>query len=89
MLWGVEFVADPTTKAPFPPPADVGRRVGDAAFERGVILYPGHGGADGTAGDHLLVAPPFVIMAEEIAQVAEVLGQAVAVATVSLSEPVE
>lgn len=85
MMWGVEFVADRKTKAPFPAPANVGQRVSDLAFERGVILYPGHGAVDGVAGDHLMVAPPFVISPEEIGQVVEVLDEAIAATVGSLS----
>jgi adenosylmethionine-8-amino-7-oxononanoate aminotransferase len=77
MMWGVEFVADRATRAPFPPQANFGQRVCDLAFERGLILYPGHGGVDGTAGDHLMVAPPFVIAEQEIDQVAQVLRETI------------
>lgn len=73
MLWGVEFVADRETKAPFPPEVRFGRRVGDLAFERGVIFYPGHGSVDGVRGDHVLVAPPFVITEGEIDELVDVL----------------
>jgi adenosylmethionine-8-amino-7-oxononanoate aminotransferase len=77
MMWGVEFVADRATRAPFPPLANFSQRVSDLALERGVIVYPGHGGIDGVSGDHLMVAPPFVVTAEEIAQVVEVLGETI------------
>jgi adenosylmethionine-8-amino-7-oxononanoate aminotransferase len=77
MLWGVEFVTDRQTKAPFPPEFHFGRRVGDLAFERGVIFYPGSGSVDGVRGDHLLIAPPFVITEEEIDEVVSVLRKAV------------
>jgi len=77
MIWGVEFVADRRTKAPFPSGVRFGRRVCDRAFEQGVILYPGAGSVDGAAGDHLLIAPPFVITVEQIDQVVEIVGRAV------------
>ena len=66
MLWGVEFVADRKTKDPISPEAQFSRRVGDLAFERGVIFYPGSGSVDGVRGDHLLIAPPFIITESEI-----------------------
>ncbi len=77
LLWGIEFVADRQTKEPLPPAARFSRRVGDLAFERGVIVYPGAGSVDGVAGDHLLIAPPFVISEQQIDQVLEVLRQAI------------
>jgi len=77
MLWGVELVADKDTKAPFPPELHLSRRVGDLAFERGVIIYPGAGSVDGVRGDHVLLAPPFVITEEQIDTLVSVLREAV------------
>ncbi|MDY7040308.1 MAG: aminotransferase class III-fold pyridoxal phosphate-dependent enzyme [Chloroflexota bacterium] len=77
MMWGVEFVADRGTKAPFPPEWHFSQQVCDLAFERGVILYPGSGGINGVAGDHLMVAPPFVITEEELDQVVSVLQRTI------------
>ncbi len=77
MMWGIELVADREARAPFPPPAQVGQRVADLALERGLLLYPGHGGVDGAVGDHLMVAPPFVVTADEIAAIVEGLGAAI------------
>lgn len=81
MMWGVEYVVDRRTKEPFPPQAGLSTRLADLALERGVILYPGHGGADGLAGDHLMVAPPFVAAEAEIEQVVDVLAEVTALAT--------
>lgn len=77
MLWGIELVADRETRAPFPPAGHLGQRVADLALERGLLLYPGHGGVDGAAGDHVMVAPPFVVTAEEIAAIVEGVGAAI------------
>lgn len=66
LFWGVEFVKDRATKEPF----DVGDGIANAvhllALERGVAIYPGVGTADGVHGDHVLVAPPYNILREEI-----------------------
>lgn len=77
MMWGVEFVADRETKTPLPPKLHFSQRVCDLAFERGVIFYPGSGSVDGVAGDHLMIAPPFVITEEEIDKVVSVLQKAI------------
>ncbi len=66
MLRGVEFVADKASKQPFPPERKFSSRVAQAAAARGVLVYPMQGCVDGYAGDHLLIAPPAVITAEEI-----------------------
>jgi len=66
LLWGVEFVADKATKQPFTPQLNFAGRVAQAAVNRGLLVYPMQGCVDGVAGDHLLIAPPAVITAEQI-----------------------
>jgi adenosylmethionine-8-amino-7-oxononanoate aminotransferase len=77
MLWGVEFVADRKTKEPFSPEIQFNRRVGDQAFERGIIFYPGSGSVDGVRGDHLLIAPPFIITETELDDMVGLLREVV------------
>lgn len=79
LLAGIELVADRRTKAPFPVEMGVGRRVAQAAFRRGLILLAGQPGlVDGVAGDHLLLAPPYVIERHEIAALVATLGESLA-----------
>jgi adenosylmethionine-8-amino-7-oxononanoate aminotransferase len=66
LLWGVEFVADKATKQPFAPALNFAGRVAQAAVKRGLLVYPMQGCVDGVSGDHLLIAPPAVITAEQI-----------------------
>lgn len=77
LMWGVEFVADQVSKAPFPPQMHFARRVADAAFERGLIIYPSTGCIDGVAGDLVMVGPPFVISEEEIDEAVTRLREAI------------
>jgi len=63
---GVELVEDRDTKAPFAAERLLAPRIKAAAFEAGLICYPMQGTADGTAGDHVLLAPPFIISDDEI-----------------------
>jgi hypothetical protein len=76
LMWGVEFVADRATKAPFPPQRHFAQQVADAAFARGLIVYPSSGCVDGAAGDHLTLGPPFVITAEQMDELVLLLRQA-------------
>jgi adenosylmethionine-8-amino-7-oxononanoate aminotransferase len=76
LMLGIEFVANRTTKAPFPPKARLARRLGDAAFERGLILYPGQGTVDGVSGDHVMIAPPFIITEEQMDETVAILVEA-------------
>jgi adenosylmethionine-8-amino-7-oxononanoate aminotransferase len=66
LLWAVEFVADKSTKRPFPPTQSFSARVGAAALKRELLVYPMQGSVDGTAGDHILLAPPAVITEEQV-----------------------
>ena len=66
LLWGVEFVADKATKTPFFADPNFAGRVGEAAKQRGLVVYPMQGSVNGHSGDHLLLAPPAVITAEQI-----------------------
>jgi adenosylmethionine-8-amino-7-oxononanoate aminotransferase len=66
LLWAVEFVAEKHSKRPFPPEQSFASRVGQAALQRGLLVYPMQGCVDGTAGDHVLIAPPAVISEEQI-----------------------
>lgn len=57
---GLEIVADRETKEPFGPDQKLAARLKSRAFEAGLICYPGSGTKDGRAGDHILLAPPFI-----------------------------
>ncbi|MGE5205766.1 MAG: aspartate aminotransferase family protein [Chlamydiota bacterium] len=86
LLWGIEFVADKKTKQPFPMELNFAGRVGQAARARGLLVYPMQGCVDGYAGDHLLIAPPAVISAEQITWAAEQLIAAMNEVTANVGE---
>jgi adenosylmethionine-8-amino-7-oxononanoate aminotransferase len=73
LLWGVEFVAGKTTKTPFFADFNFAGRVGEAAKKRGLLVYPMQGSVNGHSGDHVLVAPPAVITAEQIDWAVDIL----------------
>jgi adenosylmethionine-8-amino-7-oxononanoate aminotransferase len=77
LMWGVEFVANKSNKRPFPSEANFSGRVGMAAVKRGLLVYPMQGCVDGICGDHLLIAPPAVITAEQVDWAVEQLKAAV------------
>jgi adenosylmethionine-8-amino-7-oxononanoate aminotransferase len=76
LMLGLEIVADRATKQPFPAKARLARRLGDAAFERGLIIYPSQGSADGVSGDHTMVAPPYIITDEQMDELVAILVEA-------------
>ena len=77
LFQGVELVADRATKAPFDPASKLHARVKREAMARGLMVYPMGGTIDGHAGDHVLIAPPFIVEAEQIDAIVERLGEAV------------
>ncbi|HKO05319.1 MAG TPA: aminotransferase class III-fold pyridoxal phosphate-dependent enzyme, partial [Candidatus Acidoferrales bacterium] len=78
LLLGVEFVRGSKTRSAFPPSAGTAERVRQLAYEQNVAVYPIQGCVDGTVGDHVLLAPPFTLGEQEIAQIAAALQAAVA-----------
>jgi adenosylmethionine-8-amino-7-oxononanoate aminotransferase len=77
LLWGLEFVADQRTKQPFQPELNFAGQVAQAAVKRGLLVYPMQGCVDGTAGDHLLIAPPAVITRDQIDSAVERLSDSI------------
>jgi adenosylmethionine-8-amino-7-oxononanoate aminotransferase len=76
LLQGVEFVKDKATREPFPKEAGIAEKIRQAALEKNVLVYPGQGTVDGIRGDHILLAPPFVIRPEECLLIADALQYA-------------
>lgn len=69
---GIELVADREAKTPFDPADRIAARIKAAAFEAGLICYPMSGTIDGRLGDHVLLAPPFIMTDD---QVGELVGK--------------
>jgi adenosylmethionine-8-amino-7-oxononanoate aminotransferase len=72
---GIEFVKDKKTKEPFDPKLKLNGLIANRAFEKGLITYPGGGGADGMKGDHLLLAPPLIVTEEQVDKIVSILDQ--------------
>jgi len=72
---GIEFVQDKKTKEPFDPKRKLNAGIGNRAFEKGLITYPGGRSADGIRGDHILLAPPLIITQEQIDERVRILDQ--------------
>ena len=64
-------------KAPFDPKLKLNARIKREAMARGLMVYPSGGTIDGARGDHVLIAPPFIVDAAAIDTIVERLGDAV------------
>jgi len=78
LLLGVEFVKDQATREPFAKEQNSAEKIRQACLEENVLTYPTQGCVDGLRGDHILLAPPFTISAEECVLIARALKSAVA-----------
>jgi adenosylmethionine-8-amino-7-oxononanoate aminotransferase len=77
LFQGLELVADRGSKEPFDPARKLHARVKHEAMMRGLMVYPMGGTVEGVRGDHVLLAPPFIISAGEVDMVVERLGDAI------------
>jgi adenosylmethionine-8-amino-7-oxononanoate aminotransferase len=73
LLFGIEYVADRKDKRPFTRETKLSEKIGDIAFKKGLIVLPGMGSVDGILGDHILLAPPFIINYSEIDEIVQII----------------
>ena len=81
LLQALELVADRARKRPFDAKLKLHARVKREAMARGLMIYPTGGTVDGERGDHVLLAPPFIIDAPLVDTIVERLGEAIDAAT--------
>jgi len=77
LFQGLEIVADRGTKKPFDAKRRVHAQIKREAMARGLMVYPMGGTVDGGCGDHVLLAPPFIIDSGAIDTIVERLGDAI------------
>ena len=71
---GIELVADRASKTPFAPELKVHARFKKQAMAEGLMCYPMGGTLDGQRGDHILLAPPFIIDDGHVEEIVEKLS---------------
>ncbi|ASK19646.1 MULTISPECIES: aspartate aminotransferase family protein [unclassified Halomonas] len=74
---GIELVADRDTKTPFDPSRKIHAKIKRQAMARGLISYPMGGTIDGIHGDHILLAPPYIIEADDVDLIIERIADAI------------
>jgi adenosylmethionine-8-amino-7-oxononanoate aminotransferase len=87
LLWALELVRDRATKEPFDPRLKLHEAVRAQAMACGLMVYPMGGTIDGERGDHILLAPPFIVsdadLAEIVSRLQDALDRALASAGVA------
>jgi len=82
---GVELVADRAAKTPFDPALRLHEAIKAQAMDRGLICYPGQGTMDGKQGNHVLLAPPFIVTGEQVVEIASRVGDSIEAAIEGVS----
>jgi adenosylmethionine-8-amino-7-oxononanoate aminotransferase len=77
LFQAIELVADRGSKEPFDPALRLHARIKQAAMAHGLMVYPMGGTIDGRLGDHVLIAPPFIVTEGDVDRIVERLGEAV------------
>jgi adenosylmethionine-8-amino-7-oxononanoate aminotransferase len=86
LFMALELVEDRATKEPFDPSLRLHARIKAEAMARGLMVYPMGGTIDGRRGDHVLLAPPFIVTDNELGEIVERLAGAVDAALASTRE---
>src|SRR5215813_643417 len=77
LFQAIELVADRATRTPFDPALKLNTKIKAAAFANGLACYPMGGTVDGRIGDHVMLAPPFIVSEGDVDMIVDRLGQAV------------
>ena len=77
LFWALELVQDRASKQPFDPKHRINARLKLRALENGLMCYPMGGSLDGVAGDHVLLAPPFIISEAQLDEVVDKLARSI------------
>lgn len=74
---GVELVRDKDNKTPFDPALKLHAAIKANCMARGLMVYSMGGTIDGQYGDHILIAPPFIITPAQIDFVVDTLNSVI------------
>jgi adenosylmethionine-8-amino-7-oxononanoate aminotransferase len=80
LFWALELVEDRGTKEPFDPARRIHARVKQEALNAGLLCYPMGGTLDGVRGDHVVLAPPFIVEPVQIEEMVDKLARALTAA---------
>jgi adenosylmethionine-8-amino-7-oxononanoate aminotransferase len=87
LFMAVEMVEDRATREPFDPAIRLHARIKAQAMARGLMVYPMGGTIDGQRGDHVLLAPPFIVTDNELDEIVGRLAGAIDAALAAAREP--
>ncbi len=77
LFWALELVEDRASKRPFDPKRGISARLKLGALENGLMCYPVTGALDGVSGDHVMLAPPYIISEAQLDEAVEKLARSI------------
>ncbi|XAH25758.1 aspartate aminotransferase family protein [Xylophilus sp. GW821-FHT01B05] len=77
LFMGVELVQERDSQQPFDPALKLHARIKERAMANGLLVYPMGGTIDGRSGDHVLLAPPFIVSEADLDQITDRLTTAI------------
>lgn len=80
LFWAIEFVANKKTKEPLDSALKVANRIHDKGLEKGysISIFQANGSAnDGWDGDHILLAPPYIVQKSDVEEIVDRVGRVV------------
>ena len=80
LFQAIELVANRETKEPFDSALKLHAKIKAEAMARGLMVYPMGGTIDGVSGDHVLLAPPFIVTEHDLSEITTRLAEAVTAA---------
>lgn len=77
LFMAVELVKDRASLQPFDHNQKLHAVIKQQAIQNGLLVYPMGGTIDGKSGDHVLMAPPYIVSEDEIDQIVDLLKQSI------------
>lgn len=77
LFWALELVEDRASKRPFEAQRRISARLKLQALENGLMCYPMAGTLDGVSGDHVLLAPPYIITDAQLDEIVDKLARSI------------
>jgi adenosylmethionine-8-amino-7-oxononanoate aminotransferase len=77
LFWALELVEDRASKRPFDAQRRISATLKLQALENGLMCYPMAGTVDGVSGDHVVLAPPYIITEAQLDEIVDRLARSI------------
>jgi adenosylmethionine-8-amino-7-oxononanoate aminotransferase len=77
LFWALELVEERSNKRAFDPKRRINARLKLQALENGLMCYPMGGSLDGVSGDHVVLAPPYIISEAQLDEIVDKLARSI------------